>query len=130
MATKKKAAAPAKDDAAKAAEKKAKQATRKEKMANMPEGQRQNSRSFDVIELPNGGKVMNYAYPVRKYGVVITSVAYDKDGNVISTSVTHLPGYSVKSKKGHGNLVPKVPGVGKKGKGEEADDEPEEENED
>lgn len=108
MATKKKAAESTDEAKVKRAEKLAKA---KEKVANRPEGQRPNSKSFDVIELSNGGKVTNYAQNVRKFGVVVTSVATDKDGNVVSTSISTVPGFSVKSKKGHGNLIPKMPGV-------------------
>ena len=135
MATKKKAAkeeakdvkkkAVAKTDEQKKAERKAKAEARKARLASLPEGQRGNSKQFDVIETANG-KVMNFAYPVRKFGLVITSVAVDENGNVISTSVYTLPGASVKSKKGHGMIVMKTPGVGKKSKEVEEDEDYEE----
>lgn len=105
------------------AEKKAKREKMKERLKNRPEGQRPNSKQCDVIELESGCKVMTFAQNVRKYGVVLTSVAVDAEGNVISTSITTLGGASVKVKKGHGNLVPKIPGMGKKGKGAAAEDE-------
>lgn len=104
------------------AEKKAKREKMKERLKNRPEGQRPNSKQCDIIELENGSKVMTFAQNVRKYGVVLTSVAVDAEGNVISTSITTLGGASVKVKKGHGNLVPKVPGMGKKGKGAPAEE--------
>lgn len=51
--------------------------------------------------------------PVRKFGVVLTTVAEDAKGNVVSTGITTLPGFSVKVKKGHGILKAGVPGMGK-----------------
>lgn len=99
-----------------AEEKKARREAMKERLKNRPEGQRPNSKQIDVIATENGGKVINYAMPVRKMGSLITSVAYDAEGNVVSTSVVLVPGVSPKSKKGHGTLVPKVPGMGKAGK--------------
>ena len=99
-----------------AEEKKARREAMKERLKNRPEGQRPNSKQIDVIATENGGKVINYAMPVRKVGSLITSVAYDAEGNVVSTSVVLVPGVSPKSKKGHGTLVPKVPGMGKAGR--------------
>lgn len=104
-------------------EKKAKREKMRERLKNRPEGQRPNSRQCDVIELGNGSKVMTYAMNVRKFGVVLTSVVVDEKGNAISSSLATFGGVSVKVKKGHGMLVPKVPGVGKHGKGADADDE-------
>lgn len=135
MATKKaaKKAEPAKKAAAKMSEEKAaKKKARLEAIKNRPEGQRTNSKQCDVIETTKG-VVKTYAMPVKGFGVVLTTVAEDKDGNVVSTAITTLAGYTVKSKKGHGTLKAGVPGVGKKGKGakeEEVDDDEEDEDED
>ena len=132
MATKKaakKAEPAAKGDAKKMDEKKK---ARLEAIKNRPEGQRTNSKQCDVIETTKG-VVKTYAMPVKGFGVVLTTVAEDKDGNVVSTAITTLAGYTVKSKKGHGTLKAGVPGVGKKGKGakeEEVDDDEEDEAED
>lgn len=131
MATKKaakKAEPAAKGDAKKMDEKKK---ARLEAIKNRPEGQRTNSKQCDVIETTKG-VVKTYAMPVKGFGVVLTTVAEDKDGNVVSTAITTLAGYTVKSKKGHGTLKAGVPGVGKKGKGaKEADvDDDDEEDED
>lgn len=131
MATKKaakKAEPAAKGDAKKMDEKKK---ARMEALKNRPEGQRTNSKQCDVIETTKG-VVKTYAMPVKGFGVVLTTVAEDKDGNVVSTAITTLAGYTVKSKKGHGTLKAGVPGVGKKGKGakEEEVDEDDEEDED
>lgn len=134
MATKKaaKKAEPAKKAAAKMSEeeKVAKKKARLEAIKNRPEGQRTNSKQCDVIETTKG-VVKTYAMPVKGFGVVLTTVAEDKDGNVVSTAITTLAGYTVKSKKGHGTLKAGVPGVGKKGKGaKEEVDEDDEEDED
>lgn len=133
MATKKaaKKAEPAKKGDAKEMDAKAaKKKARMEALKNRPEGQRTNSKQCDVIETTKG-VVKTYAMPVKGFGVVITTVAEDKDGNVVSTAITTLAGYTVKSKKGHGTLKAGVPGVGKKGKGaKEEVDEDDEEDED
>ena len=133
MATKKaaKKAEPAKKAAKMSEEEKAaKKKARLEAMKNRPEGQRTNSKQCDVIETTKG-VVKTYAMPVKGFGVVLTTVAEDKDGNVVSTAITTLAGYTVKSKKGHGTLKAGVPGVGKKGKGaKEEVDEDDEEDED
>lgn len=134
MATKKaaKKAEPAKKAAKMSEEEKAaKKKARLEAIKNRPEGQRTNSKQCDVIETTKG-VVKTYAMPVKGFGVVLTTVAEDKDGNVVSTAITTLAGYTVKSKKGHGTLKAGVPGVGKKGKGakEEEVDEDDEEDED
>lgn len=131
MATKKaakKAEPAAKGDAKKMDEKKK---ARLEAIKNRPEGQRTNSKQCDVIETTKG-VVKTYAMPVKGFGVVLTTVAEDKDGNVVSTAITTLAGYTVRSKKGHGTLKAGVLGVGKKGKGakEEEVDEDDEEDED
>ena len=133
MATKKaaKKAEPAKKAAKMSEEEKAaKKKARQEAIKNRPEGQRTNSKQCDVIETTKG-VVKTYAMPVKGFGVVLTTVAEDKDGNVVSTAITTLAGYTVKSKKGHGTLKAGVPGVGKKGKGaKEEVDEDDEEDED
>lgn len=110
-------------------EKKAKREAMKERLKNRPEGQRPNSKQIDIIETANG-KILTYAMPVRKVGSLVTVIAHDQEGNVVSTSVTLVPGVSPKSKKGHGNLVPKVPGMGKSNKGAAAADTEDEEDED
>lgn len=132
MATKKaakKAEPAAKGDAKKMDEKKkARLEARKEAIKNRPEGQRTNSKQCDVIETTKG-VVKTYAMPVKGFGVVLTTVAEDKDGNVVSTALTTVEGFTVKTKKGHGYLKsPKA----KAGKGaKEADvDEDDEEDED
>lgn len=147
MAKANKKAAPAKEEkkAAKAApaaakgkkktlsaeEKAAKRAAMKERLANRPAGQRPNSKQIDVIEIENGGKVLNFGAPVRKQGTLVTSVALDAEGNVVSTAVTLVQGVRVKTKKGHGYLQPGVPGMGKgKGAAEEADNEDDDDEED
>ena len=134
MATKKaaKKAEPAKKAAKMTEEEKAaKKKARQEAIKNRPEGQRTNSKQCDVIETTKG-VVKTYAMPVKGFGVVLTTVAEDKGGNLVSTAITTLAGYTVKSKKGHGTLKAGVPGVGKKGKGaKEADvDDDDEEDED
>ena len=103
MATKKKVTKETKVvDEAKAAKRKA----RMEALKNRPEGQRPNSKQIDIINTDNG-EVKNYGYAVKNkdgyQGVFVTSVLENKDGQVISTSVTFIPGkLTVKSKKGHG----------------------------
>lgn len=109
MATKKavkKADTSATDEA-----KKAKRKARAEALKNRPEGQRPNGKQIDVI-LDEDGKILvkKYATPVkvkmRSIGCLVTSVAFDKDGNVVSVSEAFVPGnLVVKSKKGHGNLT-------------------------
>ena len=136
MATKKAAAKAAKTEKAKGKkvltdeEKKARREAMKERLKNRPEGQRTNSKQVDVIPTENGGKVCTYAMPVRKLGSLVTAIAYDANGNVVSVSTTLIPGVSPKSKKGHGILVPKVPGMGKAGKGAPAEDTSDEDEED
>ena len=131
MATKKaaKKAEPAKKAAKMSEEEKAaKKKARLEAIKNRPEGQRTNSKQCDVIETTKG-VVKTYAMPVKGFGVVLTTVAEDKDGNVVSTALTTVEGFTVKTKKGHGYLKsPKA----KAGKGaKEADvDEDDEEDED
>lgn len=125
MASKKKvAAATPKDDAAKAAKK----AARKEALKNRPAGQRPNSKQVDVIEIEGAGKVLNFASPVRKHGCLITSVALNAAGEIVSTSVSMVEGVNVKTKKGHGFFRDGAPGFGKasKAKGQEEEDEEDE----
>ena len=102
-------------------EKAAKTAARKERMANMPEGQRQNSKQVDVIPVGKGS-VEVYAMPVRKIGSLITSIALNEKGDITSCSTTLVEGVRPKSKKGHGNLTFGAPGLGKKGKKSDAED--------
>lgn len=85
-------------------EKAAKKAARKEALKNRPAGQRTNSKQFDVIELSNGCKVLNYGYPVRNGNVlIVTSVLVDAEGNTVSVSTSVINGnLTIKSKKGHG----------------------------
>ena len=128
MATKKNAKATPAKEAKKVMtpeEKAAKKKARLEAIKNRPAEQRQNSKTIDVIPTENGGKVLNYGHPVKVggtyIGVLVTSVAYDANGNVICTSTTFVPGeLTIKSKKNHGNFAkPK----NKKHAGEEVEDE-------
>lgn len=106
----------------KAEEKAAKRKARMEALKNRPAVQRPNSKQIDVIECPSG-IIKNYGYAIKNrsgyQGVLVTSVVENKDGEVINTSVTFIPGnLTVKSKKGHGVITsPKV----KKDKDEEED---------
>lgn len=112
-----------------AEEKAAKRAKMKERLANRPEGQRPNSKQIDIIDLGNGSKVLNFGMPVRKVGTLVTSVAVNSKGEVVSTSTSLVAGVAPKVKKGHGALVPKVPGMGKRSQAEaetEEDDDDEE----
>lgn len=115
----------------KADDKAAKKAARMAALKNRPEGQRPNSKQIDVIPMGDKGEVVTYGMPVRKVGTLVTAIAKDAEGNVVGVSVTLVNGVSPKAKKGHGTLVPKVPGV-KKGKGdvEEAEDEADDEDAD
>ena len=108
-------------------EKAAKKKARMEAIKNRPAGQRPNSKQVDIIDLGNGSKVLNFGAPVRKVGTLVTSVALDGEGNVVSTSVTLIPGVTVKSKKGHGTFKPGAPGMGKGSKAEEAEEDSDEE---
>ena len=90
-------------------EKQAKRKARMEALKNRPAEQRPNSKQIDIIDLGNGSTVKNFGYPVKNkeghVGVLVTSVV-EKDGEVLSTSVTFVPGnLTVKVKKGHGALV-------------------------
>lgn len=106
-----------------AEEKAAKKKARLEAIKNRPAGQRCNSKQIDVIETENG-TVETWGYPVvaaaRKHiGVLTTTIVKGKDGNVISTASTWVPGdITVKSKKGHGIIT----GVKSKKEKEEEED--------
>lgn len=105
-----------------AEEKAAKKKARQEAIKNRPAGQRCNSKQIDVIETENG-TVETWGYPVvaaRKHiGVLTTTIVKGKDGNVISTASTWVPGdITVKSKKGHGIIT----GVKSKKEKEEEED--------
>ena len=108
-------------------EKAAKKKARMEAIKNRPAGQRPNSKQVDIIDLGNGSKVLNFGAPVRKVGTLVTSVALDGEGNVVSTAVTLIPGVTVKSKKGHGTFKPGAPGMGKGSKAEEAEEDSDDE---
>lgn len=128
-------AAPAKKGGKKqltAEEKAAKRAAMKERLANRPEGQRPNSKQIDIIDLGNGSKVLNFGSAVRKVGTLVTSVAVNSKGEVVSTALTLIEGVSPKVKKGHGSLVAKTPGMGRHASADAgaADDEGDEEDED
>lgn len=112
-----------------AEEKAAKKKARQEAIKNRPAGQRCNSKQVDVIETENG-TVETWGYPVvaaRKHiGVLTTTIVKDKDGNVISTASTWVPGdITVKSKKGHG-IITGVKLKSKKEKEEDTDTEKDE----
>lgn len=103
MADKKKKAAPVDEKAAK-------RKARMEALKNRPAEQRPNSKQIDIIPTENGGCVKNFGYPLKAngkhIGVLVTSVAYDADGNVLSSNVTLVPGdLTVKAKKNHGTIV-------------------------
>lgn len=92
-----------------AEEKAAKKKARLEAIKNRPVGQRCNSKQVDVIETENG-TVETWGYPVvaaRKHiGVLTTTIVKGKDGNVISTASTWVPGdLTIKAKKGHGTIT-------------------------
>lgn len=104
----KKAAAPAVETKAKAkasdADKAAKKKARLEALKNRPAGQRTNSKQIDIIPTESG-YIKNYAAVIRGIGVIVTSVAFNKNDEVLSTSVTFIPGpLAVKTKKGHGYI--------------------------
>ena len=103
MADKKKKAAPVDEKAAK-------RKARMEALKNRPAEQRPNSKQIDIIATENGGCVKNFGYPLKANGkhiwVLVTSVAYDAEGNVLSSNTTLVPGdLTVKAKKGHGTIV-------------------------
>ena len=91
-------------------EKAAKRKARMEALKNRPAEQRPNSKQIDIIPTENGGCVKNFGYPLKAngkhIGVLVTSVAYDAEGNVLSSNVTLVPGdLTVKAKKNHGTIV-------------------------
>ena len=103
MADKKKKAAPVDEKAAK-------RKALMEALKNRPAEQRPNSKQIDIIPTENGGCVKNFGYPLKAngkhIGVLVTSVAYDAEGNVLSSNTTLVPGdLTVKAKKGHGTIV-------------------------
>ena len=103
MADKKKKAAPVDEKAAK-------RKARMEALKNRPAEQRPNSKQIDIIPTENGGCVKNFGYPLKAngkhIGVLVTSVAYDAEGNVLSSNVALVPGdLTVKAKKGHGTII-------------------------
>lgn len=103
MADKKKKAAPVDEKAAK-------RKARMEALKNRPAEQRPNSKQIDIITTENGGCVKNFGYPLKAngkhIGVLVTSVAYDAEGNVLSSNVALVPGdLTVKAKKNHGTIV-------------------------
>ena len=101
---KKKAAAPVDEKAAK-------RKARMEALKNRPAEQRPNSKQIDIFtDEKTNGYVKNFGYPLKAngkhIGVLVTSVAYDSDGNVLSSNVALVPGdLTVKAKKGHGTIV-------------------------
>lgn len=112
-----------------AEEKAAKKKARQEAIKNRPAGQRCNSKQVDVIETENG-TVETWGYPVvaaRKHiGVLTTTIVKDKDGNVISTASTWVPGdLTIKAKKGHG-IITGVKSKKEKEKEEDTDTEKDE----
>lgn len=112
-----------------AEEKAAKKKARLEAIKNRPEGQRCNSKQIDVIGTDNG-TVETWGYPVvaaRKHiGVLTTTIVKDKDGNVISTASTWVPGdLTIKAKKGHG-IITGVKSKKEKEKEEDTDTEKDE----
>lgn len=112
-----------------AEEKAAKKKARQEAIKNRPAGQRCNSKQVDVIETENG-TVETWGYPVvanRKHiGVLTTTIVKGKDGNVISTASTWVPGdLTIKAKKGHG-IITGVKSKKEKEKEEDTDTEKDE----
>jgi len=104
MADKKKKAAPSVD------EKAAKRKARMEALKNRPAEQRPNSKQIDVFDAGDTGCVKNFGYPVKAngkhIGVLVTSIAYDGKGNVLSSNIEFVPGdLTVKAKKNHGTIV-------------------------
>ena len=100
---KKKAAAPVDEKAAK-------RKARIEALKSRPAEQRPNSKQIDVFDAGNNGCVKNFGYPLKAkgvhIGVLVTSIAYDGNGNVLSSNVTLVPGdLTVKAKKNHGTIV-------------------------
>ena len=103
MADKKKKAAPVDEKAAK-------RKARMEALKNRPAEQRPNSKQIDVFNAGDTGCVKNFGYPVKAngkhIGVLVTSIAYDGNGNVLSSNIEFVPGdLTVKAKKNHGTIV-------------------------
>lgn len=93
----------------KAEEKAAKRKARMEALKNRPAEQRPNSKQIDIIA-DGEGYVKTFGYPLKAkgvhIGVLVTSVAYDAKGNVLSSHTAFVPGdLTVKVKKGHGTIV-------------------------
>ena len=100
---KKKAAAPVDEKAAK-------RKARMEALKNRPIEQRPNSKQIDVFNAGDTGCVKNFGYPIKAkgvhIGVLVTSIAYDGNGNVLSSNIEFVPGdLTVKAKKGHGTII-------------------------
>lgn len=112
-----------------AEEKAAKKKARMEALKNRPAGQRPNGKQIDVILAEDGTVlVKKYATPVkvklRSIGCMVTTVAFDKEGNPVAVSESFVPGnLVVKAKKGHGNLTAQK----SKKEGSEAEEEEEDE---
>lgn len=91
-----------------AEEKAAKRKARMEAIKNRPAIQRPNSKQIDVIEGVDT-VIENYGYAIKSkktyVGVLVTSVVKDKEGHILNSSVTFVPGkLTVKSKKNHGTI--------------------------
>ena len=91
-------------------EKAAKRKARMEALKNRPAEQRPNSKQIDVFDAGDTGCVKNFGYPVKAngkhIGVLVTSIAYDGKGNVLSSNIEFVPGdLTVKAKKNHGTIV-------------------------
>lgn len=92
-------------------EKAAKRKARMEALKNRPAEQRPNSKQIDVFtDEKTNGYVKNFGYPIKAkgihIGVLVTSIAYDSNGNVLSSNIEFVPGdLTVKAKKGHGIIV-------------------------
>jgi len=104
----------------------AKKKARMEAIKNRPKVQRPNSKQVDVIESEDGGMVKVYAQKVSDrsgiMGSLITTVAYNKDGVVVSVSTTFVNGVQPKTKKGHGRLIPVSPEDAEEGEGEDEEE--------
>ena len=115
-----------KETGKKADDKAAKKAARLEAIKNRPEGQRPNGKQVDVINGDNF-TVETFGYAVRQQGSLVTSVLKNAKGEVVSVANTFVPGTKVKSKKGHGMIVPGLAGVGKRGKNKDSEEDDEDE---
>jgi len=114
-----------KETGKKADDKAAKKAARLEAIKNRPEGQRPNGKQVDVIQGENF-TVETFGYAVRQQGSLVTSVLKNAKGEVVSVANTFVPGTKVKSKKGHGMIVPGLAGVGKRGKNKDSEEDDDE----